>query len=228
MGSGVPRRSDDGVGPAVLIMARAPRRGEVRRALEPVLGADGCLALQSALLVLTSQWARTLEPRSIHVAHDPPDAGPELRKLLGDGITIFPQNGEGISGRLADATARVFARGPGPVMIVWPDVPRLRPTHAAAALGDLEDGADIVFGPVYGGGFYMIAIARPTPTLFTLPEQVWRGADAITSGLAAGRDGSHDVGLLRPERALCRPSDVPAALADPTLPAVVARALGRR
>lgn len=228
MDLGAPKQAENGAGPAVLIMARAPRRGEVRRALEPVIGADGCLALQSALLLLTSQWARTLEPRSIHVAHDPPDAGPELRKLLGDGITVFPQNGEGISGRLADASARVFARGPGPVLIVWPDVPRLRSTHASAALGDLEDGADIVFGPVYGGGFYMIAIARPTPNLFTLPEQVWRGADAITIGLAACKDGSRDVGILRPERALCRPSDVRAALADPTLPGVVARALGRR
>jgi len=218
----------NGNGPAVLIMARAPRRGEVRRALEPVIGPDGCLALQSALLVLTSQWARALEPRSIHVAHDPPGAGPELRKLLGDGISVFPQNGEGISGRLADASARVFARGPGPVMIVWPDVPRLRRSHATAALGDLEDGADIVFGPVYDGGFYMIAIARPTPKLFNLPEQVWRGADAVTIGLAACRDGSRDVGILRAERGLCRPCDVRAALADPTLPEVVGRALRHR
>ena len=69
MARGTPKQAD--AGPAILIMARAPRRGEVRRALEPVLGADGCLALQSALLVLTSQWARALEPRSIHIAHDP-------------------------------------------------------------------------------------------------------------------------------------------------------------
>jgi hypothetical protein len=33
---------------------------------------------------------------------------------------------------------------------------------------------------------------------------------------------------LRAERALHRPADVRAALADPTLPAPVARALGRR
>jgi len=228
MGSPASSQDRDGNGPAVLIMARAPRRGEVRRALEPVIGADGCVALQSALLVLTSQWARALEPRSIHVAHDPADAGPELRKLLGDGVAIFPQNGEGISGRLADATARVFARGPGPVVIVWPDLPQLRPSHWAAALDDLEDGADIVFGPVYGGGFYLIAVARPMPSLFNLPEQLWRGADAIRIGMAARRDGSRDVGILRPERGLCRPGDVRAALADPTLPEVVARALRRR
>lgn len=223
-----PAHTENGDGPAVLIMARAPRRGEVRRALEPVIGADGCVALQSALLVLTAEWARALGPRSIHIAHDPPDAGPQLRSLLGQGISMFPQNGEGISGRLADATARVFARGPGSVVIVWPDLPQLRPSHAAAALGDLEAGADISFGPVYGGGFYMIAVARPMPELFNLTEHLWRGADVMTVGVAISRDGLREVGIMRPERALHRPADVRAALADPTLPEIVARALGRR
>src|SRR5262249_21163684 len=43
--------------PAVLIMARAPRRGEVRRALESVLGADGCVALQAELIGQAGCWA---------------------------------------------------------------------------------------------------------------------------------------------------------------------------
>ena len=38
--------------PAVLLMARAPRRGEVRHALEPLIGLDGCVALQAALVEL--------------------------------------------------------------------------------------------------------------------------------------------------------------------------------
>ena len=213
--------------PAVLIMARAPRRGEVRRALEPLIGADGCVALQSALLVQAAEWARELGPRAIHVAHDPPDAGPELRELMGDDVLLFPQNGDGISGRLAAAAARVFARGAGPLIIVWPDLPRLRAVHATAALGDLDAGCDVAFGPVFDGGFYLIAIARPMPKLFALPEQTWRGADAMTIGLATARDSGLEVGILRAERALHRPADVRAALVDPTLPPAVRRALSR-
>jgi glycosyltransferase A (GT-A) superfamily protein (DUF2064 family) len=209
-------------------MARAPRRGEVRRALEPVIGADGCVLLQSALLAQAAEWARALSPRAIHVAHDPPDAGRELRALVGDDVLLFPQNGDGIAGRLADAAARVFARGPGPLVIVWPDLPLLRPTHGAAALDDLSAGCDVVFGPVFDGGFYLIAIARPMPKLFGMPEQIWRGADAMAMGLATARDSGLEVGILRAERALHRPADVRAALVDPTLPAPVARALGRR
>ncbi len=213
---------------AVLIMARAPRRGEVRRALEPVIGQDGCVALQTALVTQAVEWARDTHPRAIHVAHDPPDASQELKPLIGEGVVMFPQNGDGIAGRLADAVGRVFSRGQGPLLIAWPDLPELRASHAAAALDDLRAGCDVVFGPVFDGGFYLIAISRPMPNLFDLPEQVWRSADSMSMGLAAARDAGLEVGILRAERALHRPADVRAVLADPTLPAPVARALGRR
>jgi glycosyltransferase A (GT-A) superfamily protein (DUF2064 family) len=213
--------------PAVIVMARAPRRGEVRRALEPVLGADGCIALQSALIVQAAAWAREITGGPFYVAHDPPDAGRELRPLVGAEAVLFPQNGDGIAGRLADGAARVFARSTGPLLIVWPDLPRLRREHATAALGDLEAGCDVVLGPAYDGGFYLVAISRPLPRLFALPEQAWRSADVMTITLAAARDAGLEVGILRAERALHRPADIRAALADPTLPELVAKVLSR-
>jgi glycosyltransferase A (GT-A) superfamily protein (DUF2064 family) len=208
-------------------MARAPRRGAVRRALEPVIGADGCVALEAALIAEAVRWAREIVPRGVHIAHDPPDAGPELRALTGNDATVFPQNGDGISGRLADAAARVFARSHGPLIIVWPDLPKLRREHAQGALDDLGAGCDVVFGPAIDGGLYMVAIGQPLPRLFSLPEQAWRSRDVMTMGLAAAREADLEVGILRAERALHRPADVRAALADPLLPDGVGRILRR-
>jgi hypothetical protein len=74
----------------------------------------------------------------------------------------------------------------------------------------------------------MIALARPLPSLFALPEAVWRGPDSFNQVLAAAGRAGLEVGLLRGERALHRPADVRAALADPLLPESVAKALGRR
>jgi uncharacterized protein len=215
-------------GPAVLMMARAPRRGEVRRALEPLLGADGCVALQSELIARAASWAHEVAPDAVHVAHDPPDAGRELRAVVGPDASLFPQNGDGIAGRLADAAARVFARVNGPLLIVWPDLPRLRPEHASAALDDLAAGCDVVFGPAIDGGLYLIGIPRPLPKLFSLPEQVWRSPDVMTMGIAAARDAGLEIGILRAERALHRPADVRAALADPMVPEPIARVLRAR
>jgi len=214
--------------PAVLIMVRSPRRGEVRRALEPVLGLDGCVALQTALIKGAVEWAALLSPRAVYLAHEPPDAGADLARLVGDGVGLFPQNGDGISGRVADAVARVAAHGAGPIVIVWPDLPTLREVHAEAVLSDLAAGVEVVLGPVFDGGYYLIAISRSVPSLFALPEQVWRASDALTQVLTAAADSGLESGVLRPERALHRPSDVRAALADPLLPETVRRALGRK
>lgn len=212
--------------PAVLVMARAPRRGEVRRALEPMLGADGCIALQAALIAQAACWARQVAPGAAHVAHEPPDAGPELRPLVGEDVALFPQNGDGIAGRLADAAARVFSRGSGSLLIVWPDLPQLRADHADAALDDLSAGCDLVVGPAIDGGLYLIGISRPLPTLFSLPEHAWRSRDVATMLMAAALDAKLEVGILRAERALNRPADVRAALADPLLAPKLAQILG--
>src|SRR5205085_1073365 len=103
------------------------------RALEPLLGREGCRELQAKLIARAAAWARKVGAAAPHVAHDPPDAGSELRRLVGSDAVLFPQNGEGITGRLADASARVLARSGGPLLIVWPDLPRFRVVHAAGA-----------------------------------------------------------------------------------------------
>jgi uncharacterized protein len=216
----------NGPEPAVLIMARAPRLGEVRRALEPLLGREGCLELQAALIAHAAAWAREVSSAPIHVAHDPPDAGAELRRLVGADAVMFPQNGEGIAGRLADASARVLARAGGPLLIVWPDLPRFRVAHAAGALDDLAAGCDVVLGPAIDGGLYLVGLSRPLPELFALPEQTWRH-DVMGVALTAIRDVGYEVGILRAERALHRPADLRAALADPLLPGDVAAILSR-
>jgi glycosyltransferase A (GT-A) superfamily protein (DUF2064 family) len=214
--------------PAVLVMARAPRRGQVRRALEPILGQDGCVALQRLLIVQAMRWAAAVAPDGIHVAHDPPDSAAELSPLAPPGASLFPQNGDGIARRLADAAARVFARHSGPLLAVWPDLPRLRLEHATAALSDLEAGCDVVLGPAIDGGLYLIGIPRPQPKLFTLPEQAWRSPDVMAIGIAAAREAGLEVGILRAERPLHRPADVRAALVDPMLPPEIARVLSVR
>jgi uncharacterized protein len=217
----------NGRGPSVLIMARAPRAGEVRRALEPLLGREGCLELQAKLIAHAAAWARKIGAGAPHVAHDPPDSGAELRRLVGADAVLFPQNGDGIAGRLADASARVLARSRGPLLIVWPDLPRFRVAHASGALEDLKSGADVVLGPAIDGGLYLVGIARPLPELFALPEQAWRN-DVMAVAGAAIRDVGFEVGILRAERALHRPADVRAAIADPLLPDDVATILRRR
>jgi glycosyltransferase A (GT-A) superfamily protein (DUF2064 family) len=84
-----------------------------------------------------------------------------------------------------------------------------------------------VLGPVIDGGLYMLGISRPLPRLFALPENAWRSPDVMMLGLAAARDAALEIGILRGERALHRPADVRAVLADPMLPGDIERILRR-
>jgi len=215
------------LGPAVVLMSRAPRRGFVQQALEPLLGADGSLALHSALLVRAATWAREVAGDHVYVAYEPADARTELTGLLGTRIRYFPQNGEGIASRTAAASAHVFSGGERPLLIVWPDLVRLRPEHAEHALDDLSCGCDVVLGPVFDGGLYLIGVRRPAAALFSLSERTWRSAELVSSAVAAAHEAGLEIGLLRAERGLHRPADARAALADPLLDAGLARILSR-
>jgi uncharacterized protein len=214
-------------GATVLLMARAPRRGAVLRALEPMLGAERCVTLQVALIELALAWAAEVSPQPVQIAHDPADGADELRPIVGPNARLFPQNGEGIAARLADATARLFTHGAGPLLIVWPDLLRWRPDHASGALEDLEHGCDLSLGPVFDGGLYLLAVVRPLPELFSLPEQTWQSPDAMTVALAAAQHAGLQIGILRSERALHRSADIRAALADPLLAPELAAIIGK-
>ena len=192
-------------------MARAPRRGQVRLALEPILGVDGCGrapggADRPGHGVGAGRWP----PGRVHIAHDPPDAGPELRELVRDDVYTFPQNGDGIAGRLADAVGRVFgARLPVRCWIVWPDLAavarrsRRRPRSARVSPRTAISSSV----PAIDGGFYLIGIPRPLPELFSLPEQASRNADAMSIGVAAAREAGLEMASSGPSaRFIVRPT----------------------
>ena len=177
--------------PAVLMMAGAAR---ARPELRELLGDERTERVERLLLARAREWG----------------------EALGDAQVSFARDEEG----LADAVERVFDEaGGGPVLVVWPVLPRWRPAHAAAVLDDLAAGCDASVAPVFDGGLYLLALARVIPALLSLPDDAWDSPDVIGLVLAPINEAQAPVGLVRPERALRRPADVRAALADPLLDA---------
>ena len=212
-------------GPAALVMAKAPRPGEVKTRLEPLLGADGCARLQARLLARAARWAGAVAPAAAFVAFTPDDALEEVGALVPAGTDLFPQEGEDLGERLATATARVLAMHDGPLLTVGTDLATLGARHAAAALDDLADGIDVTFGPAFDGGYYLIGLREPHPEVFALPSDAWGGPRVFELSLRAAAEAGLSLGMLRGERDLDTPADARAALADPRFPEDVAAAL---
>ncbi|HWE08420.1 MAG TPA: DUF2064 domain-containing protein, partial [Solirubrobacteraceae bacterium] len=205
----------DAGGPRVLLMAQAPDAEPGRPELAGLLGAERNLRLERLLLERALAWAALVAPGQVHVAYAPAAGEPALRDLAADDVALFPQTGGGASRRLAGAVERLFGERDGPVLVAWPELYRWRPAHADGALDDLHAGCDVSVGLVFDGGFYLLALGRPVPSLFELPDGVWGRPEAMGRLLAAAHHAGLEPGLLRAERGLRRPADVRAALADP-------------
>ena len=211
--------------PAALVMARAPRAGEVKTRLEPLLGPEGCARLQAALLARAARWAAKVAPGAAFVAFTPPDALGEVGELVPAGTDLFAQEGADLGERLAAATAHAFALNDGPLLTVGTDLATLGPRHAAAALDDLADGIDVTFGPAFDGGYYLIGLGANHPEVFALPTDAWGGPRVLELSLRAAAEAGLSLGMLRGERDLDTAADARAALTDPRFPSEIAAVL---
>lgn len=120
-----------------------------------------------------------------------------------------------VPGGMGGAVGGLFADGDGPVFVIWPELARWRSDHAAGALDDLADDCALSVGPMFDGGFYLIAFASPVPALLELPDDAWHGRDPIGLAADAAERSGLAIGLLRTERGLRTAADVSALLADP-------------
>jgi rSAM/selenodomain-associated transferase 1 len=209
---------------SVLIMARAPRPGQAKTRLEPLLGPGGCAHLQAALLCHTAHWAVTVATRT-WVAFTPADARSEIASHVPRSAVLFPQGDGDLGTRLAHASAHAFESHRGPLCIIGTDAPVLGPTHVLAARHELRRGWDACIIPALDGGYALIALARPAPEAFDLAPATWGGPEVLELTLRALHRARLSHRLLEPVPDLDTPADAIALREDPRCPRAIRAAL---
>ena len=173
----------------VLIFARAPRRGEVKRRLAAGIGDDAALAFyRTTLFELTARLRRApgLAPSLVVT----PDESLADASLWPPGI---PRAAQG-SGDLGVRMRRALEGAPAlPAVLIGSDVPDIGTAHLERAFALLADH-DLVFGPSPDGGFWLIGTRRrPLPAGFF--EHVrWSSRHALEDSLN-GIPGGWSVAL---------------------------------
>jgi hypothetical protein len=201
----------------VLIMARAPRPGEVKTRLEPLLGTDGCAGLQAELIRHAAGWAARCTPVP-WLAFSPADAREEVERLLPAGVRLFEQEGEDLGSRLRHATQRVFLSRDGPLAVIGTDAPQLGPVHLRFVERAFSGDCDACLIPALDGGYALIALRRPMPLAFELPSDAWGQSDVLELTLSALREAGCSWSLLEAVRDLDTPEDAPFVAANPRCP----------
>jgi len=176
----------------IIVMAKAPIAGRVKTRLAPLLGNDGALALHRQLIESTLFRARDAALGAVTLWIDGDITLPEVTTCaLRQRVGLQAQRGADLGARMQAAFALTFANAPARdsrCLLIGSDCPALSPLalrKAAAAL----DQHDAVLVPALDGGYVLVGLQQPQPTLFY--DIAW-GTDSV---LTTTRERMRSAGL---------------------------------
>lgn len=180
-------------GRLLLVFVKAPRPGQVKTRLAAALGAQAAADLYRRMAegVLARTAPRAGEYERL-VCFAPADARAEIEAWL-PAEALAAQQGEDLGARMEAAFATAFAGGARLVAVVGSDVPRLAQEHVRAAWSALESH-DVALGPTPDGGYYLLGLREPRPSLFR--DVPWGTGDVQDVTLERARAGGLSVCLL--------------------------------
>jgi uncharacterized protein len=156
----------------LVVMAKAPRPGEVKTRLTQSLPVEAVTELYRCLLDDTMGLTRSLETSSGRLSSSPEVAimcpasdVEELRQLTRGAVAVVAQKGEGLAAGLTSVFAHFAAPGCKGVVAFNSDSPHLPASILRSAFETLS-AHDLVVGPTEDGGYYLVGAKVAHPELF--------------------------------------------------------------
>ena len=147
------------------VLAKAPRPGQVKTRLAPALGAAGAARLQRRLLLRTLAVARA-SGLGLQLWGAPAEARFFRALARATGLPCRAQP-EGDMGQRMHAVFEAHSRETArPLLLIGSDCPVFSPDHLRQAAQRLLAGDTAVFTPAEDGGYVLVGLQRPQPSLF--------------------------------------------------------------
>lgn len=149
-----------------ILFAQPPLAGRVKTRLVPPLTPEEAALLSEAFLLDTLDNLASLGEVDLWVAYPPiPGAREHMARVLPPGTVEMAADGVDLEQRLEAGFERGFAAGYRAILAVSSDSPLLPVESLRRAVERLRR-RDAVIGPCVDGGYYLIGLTRPAPTLF--------------------------------------------------------------
>ena len=149
----------------LVIMAKAPKPGMVKTRLAQCLPTPAVVELYRCLLDDTIALARSLRGLEAVIMCPESDVA-ELSRSARNGMRVVAQSGEGLAAGLTSVFAQFAAGGRRRIIAFNSDSPHLPPSTLRMAFEALVT-CDLVVGPTYDGGYYLVGATASHPGLFT-------------------------------------------------------------
>jgi rSAM/selenodomain-associated transferase 1 len=151
---------------ALVVFMRTPRPGKVKTRLARSLGDEKAAEFYRICTDTTLKEIGQLSQEvARYISFAEPVSKYEMRRLVDLGFKVEVQEGESLGQRLCKTFSRVLESGALKVVIVASDVPDLSASVMTEAISSL-DNSDVVIGPCYDGGYYLIGMKELRQQLF--------------------------------------------------------------
>lgn len=186
----------------LILFLRAPVLGTVKSRLAAGIGPEAALAAYTTLL---DTLVRSLRSESeVELRVTPDDGAARVAPWLQPGWAVHPQGNGDLGDRLHRATSEHLAHGSAGVLVIGSDCPDITPADLQEAREHLATH-DVVLGPALDGGYWLIGLRRPAPSLFS--SMPWGTGSVLDETLRRLRESGLSHHLLRPLADIDTPAD---------------------
>ncbi len=195
---------------ALVLMAKAPREGEVKTRLLGALSPEEANLLYIALLSDTFAVMEAVlderEELTIALCYTPEGEEEAFEAVEREGSLMIPQRGEDLGDRLINCFADLFSMGFQSVIVIGGDSPTLPYEYVLDAFDCFETDDDVVIGPTEDGGYYLVGMRKLHNRIFE--DIPWGGANALEATIERAKEAELDLTLLPEWRDVDTPEDL--------------------
>lgn len=179
---------------ALILMTRIPIAGQTKTRLMDIMSGDECANLHRAFLKdLFNTFKSLRKDMDIYLTYTPENSLGIIEDIIPEYIKAFPQRGEGLGNKMYNAINYTLSLGYENVILIGSDIPHIRYGDIIDAFHILDKN-DIVLGPSYDGGYYLVGMKKPNESLFNIGKK-WGGKSVLESTIDMANNQSLSVGL---------------------------------
>ena len=188
----------------LIVFAKEPKKGKVKTRLAKYLSARGSLTLYKELLQNTVESARKVKCTKRIMAYESNGGGnPFLKKIASD-FEFYKQKGENLGDKMLDVFKTVLTSNTKAI-IIGSDSPNLPKSYIDKAFTELNSN-DVVLGPAFDGGYYLIGLKAPHKAIFENIE--WSSSSVFRKTLEKAKKSKKKIAVLKPWYDVDRPEDL--------------------
>lgn len=188
----------------LIIFTRYPEAGKVKTRLIPALGEKGAVLIHHKMVEHTITQLRSFKGEiEVHFTGGSQDL---MKSWLGNHLRYRKQKGACLGERLHNSMAAAFAESKKKAIVIGTDCPGLTLSHITQAFR-LLNHSDLVLGPAYDGGYYLIGLTKPVKKLFQ--DITWSSNLVYRQTIKAAKQANLETTELEKLSDIDCPADLP-------------------